>query len=66
MSPYLYVRCVYILTDIDLRIQVFTRSRGGHLELLLVKLLLLLLFFVATNNYKEISLWVWNTTSALQ
>lgn len=46
MSPLLYVRYVYKLTDFDVRIQVFTGSRRGILELLLVKLLLLLLLFL--------------------
>jgi uncharacterized integral membrane protein len=72
MSPLLYVRYVYKLTDFDVRIQVYTKSRRGILELLLVKsllLLLLLLLFVVvatTNNYKDISLRVWNTRRALQ
>jgi hypothetical protein len=43
MSPLLYVRYVYKLTDFNVRIQIFTRSRRVILELLLAKLLLLLL-----------------------
>jgi len=68
MSQLLYVHYVYKLTDFDVRIQVFTRSRRGLLELLLEKFLFYCCFSVVsvvvvvvvttTNNYKEVSLRV--------